>query len=267
MYHSYFATIRSPRLRTPPPAPSHTLKLSFGDLEGHGGAIFNAPVTRVAELSVGGTATVSLSLPGPQTVLSVSNTLSTFSSQFFTRYLDLTDNAMILGVATLRTPTSIRNLLAAGTLRSTAADADHALGYARAADVLTPGPGGTYTFLGLPVSSNDVLIRYTMFGDATLDGLVNFDDLLALAKHYNAATNTHWSAGDFNYDNVINFDDLLLLAKHYNAYLPTQPLAGAPAEFSADLATAFAEVPEPSAIGLTMAACGFALTARRRRHP
>jgi hypothetical protein len=47
--------------------------------------------------------------------------------------------------------------------------------------------------------------------------------------------------------------------------MPTDPLPGAPADFSADLAAAFATVPEPSTALLSIAACGFALSARRRR--
>ena len=151
-----------------------------------------------------------------------------------------------------------------------AADAAHALGYARAADVLTPGPGSAYTFLNLPVASNDLLISYTLLGDANIDGLVNFDDLLALAKNYNATTNVHWSFGDFNYDNAINFDDLLILAKHYNGVLAT-PTAWAlpetPANFATDLAAAIeiAQAPEPPALA-AFAACGVAIgTGRRKR--
>jgi len=50
---------------------------------------------------------------------------------------------------------------------------------------------------------------------------VNFDDLLLLAKNYNAAgASVTWAMGDFNYDGDVNFDDLLILAKNYNKALP-----------------------------------------------
>jgi hypothetical protein len=248
---------------TTPPTPAHTLGLSVGINQGPGGAIFNAPVTRLADLAVAGTTVASLSLPGPQKVLSVANRLS-FGTATVAN-LDLTDNAMILGASSYHTPATVRAMLTGGSLRSSAADADHALGYARAADVRPAAPDGSYPFLGLRVAADDVLVRYTVLGDATLDGTVNFDDLLALAKHYNAASDVHWSSGDFNYDNSINFDDLLILAKHYNASLPTAPVPSAPAHFSQDLAAAFASVPEPSTPLLSIAACGFALSARRRR--
>ena len=251
---------------TAPAAPSHTLRLSIGDFEGHGGAIFNAPVTRLAELSVAGTAVASLSLPGPQKVLSVSTRLQTYPSGGFEKWLDLTDNAMILGASTNHTTVGIRSLLIAKTIRSSAADAAHGLGYARAGDVLSASPaGGTHVFLGLPVAADDVLVRYTVLGDANLDGRVNFADLLSLAKHYNTAA-AQWSAGDFNYDGSVNFNDLLTLAKGYNTALPAAAdVPAASAEFERDYAAAVAAVPEPSVMAAGSAMFGFALTTRRKR--
>jgi hypothetical protein len=57
-------------------------------------------------------------------------------------------------------------------------------------------------------------IRYTLLGDANLDGRVGFADLLALAQHY-LQTGTSWPQGDFNYDGSTGFDDLLLVAQNY----------------------------------------------------
>jgi len=55
------------------------------------------------------------------------------------------------------------------------------------------------------------------------------------------------------------------LAQNYNTALPTEPVPGASAEFQADLARAFANVPEPSTLALAVvAACGFAMRRRRR---
>jgi hypothetical protein len=52
-------------------------------------------------------------------------------------------------------------------------------------------------------------------GDANGARVVNFTDLLALAKNYNKAGATT-EQGDFNGDGQTNFTDLLILAKHYN---------------------------------------------------
>jgi hypothetical protein len=62
---------------------------------------------------------------------------------------------------------------------------------------------------------------FVLAGDANRDRVVNFDDLLVLAKNYNATgTSVTWAMGDFNYDGNVNFDDLLILAKSYNKALP-----------------------------------------------
>jgi MYXO-CTERM domain-containing protein len=105
-------------------------------------------------------------------------------------------------------------------------------------------------------------------GDATLDGTVNFDDLLLLAKSYNATgPAVTWGGGDFDYSGTVNFDDLLVLAKNYNAVLPGgAAIPGATAAFDADVAAAFAQaaVPEPSGM-MFVGAIGAAMAAGRRR--
>ena len=148
-------------------------------------------------------------------------------------------------------------------IRSDAAQADRAtaVGYA--------SPTGPVTFLGLAAGAGHTLVRHTKYGDANVDSIVNFSDLLALAKNYNSIFAKHWYEGDFNYDNVVNFTDLLLLARNYNQSLATDPLPGTPATFNADLAAAFAQVPEPSAwsvLALTFAATTGSRR-RRRRQP
>jgi hypothetical protein len=67
---------------------------------------------------------------------------------------------------------------------------------------------------------------FVVAGDANRDRVVNFADLLVLAKNYNG-TNKTWADGDFTGDGIVNFADLLILAKAYNKALP--PPAPAPA--------------------------------------
>lgn len=87
-------------------------------------------------------------------------------------------------------------------------------------------------------------------GDATLDGSVNFDDLLRLAQNYESSALTTWSLADFTGDAATNFDDLLILAQNYGQ------------TFSADWALAQSMVPEPTA----MLAAAATLPALLRRH-
>jgi hypothetical protein len=58
--------------------------------------------------------------------------------------------------------------------------------------------------------------RPVLPGDVDCNDVVNFGDLLALAKNYNTATGATWERGDFNGDGAVNFSDLLVLAKNYN---------------------------------------------------
>jgi autotransporter-associated beta strand protein len=149
-----------------------------------------------------------------------------------------------------------------------AAASSRAIGYAVATDVLPFTAGNTDTFMGATVDKTSVVARYTLAGDATLDGTVDFNDLVKLAQNYNttvsATTEGWWSKGDFMYDGVTDFNDLVKLAQNYNTALPTQPVPGASAAFEADLARAFASVPEPGTLSI-LGIGGIALMGRRRR--
>lgn len=111
-----------------------------------------------------------------------------------------------------------------------------------------------------------VSVGFTIGGDTDYSGLVNFADLLSLARHYNA-TDAQWIDGDFDRNGLVNFADLLTLARNYNAATPGA-LPGATAEFNGDMAAAFAQaaVPEPGTLGLIgIGAMGLIGGRRRRR--
>jgi hypothetical protein len=192
--------------------------------------------------------------------------------------LDLTNNALVLDHEPTASPgdllAPIRAAIASGrgggpglASSTAAADPSKALGYARASEVLTFGPGGDATFLGQAVDASSVLVRYTLAGDANLDGGVDFADLVRLAQNYDAApaNGSTWFNGDFTYDGVVDFNDLVRLAQNYDAALPTGPIPGMRGNFATDLDAAFASVPEPSAPVALLAACGLAGSARRHR--
>lgn len=63
-------------------------------------------------------------------------------------------------------------------------------------------------------------------GDANLDNLVNFADLIILAQNY-GHRNASWQTGDFNGDQVVGFADLILLAQNYGD-VGTVGIASAP---------------------------------------
>lgn len=114
-----------------------------------------------------------------------------------------------------------------------------------------------------PGSDVDVWVRTlksTEYGDATLDGKINFDDLIQLAHHYGQSGDFGWAKANFDGDDSVDFDDLLSLAQHYG-FGTLQ--AGGDADFEADWALARSLVPEPAS--LLTAALALGSAARRRR--
>jgi hypothetical protein len=126
------------------------------------------------------------------------------------------------------------------------------------------GAGGLLgTFGNDNPGANDVLARYTYFGDANLDGKVDGSDY---ARIDNGVLNglTGWYNGDFNYDGIIDGSDYTLVDNAFN----TQGAA-----IESDVALQTTEIaqllvdtslPEPSTLGLVcMVVIG--LVGRRER--
>jgi hypothetical protein len=84
-----------------------------------------------------------------------------------------------------------------------------------------------------------------------------------LAQSYNTSGKT-WFSGDFTYDGAVDFNDLVLLAQNYNQAVPGA-LAVDSASFNADLARAFASVPEPSGVICAIGLLGIAFGRRKRK--
>jgi hypothetical protein len=77
------------------------------------------------------------------------------------------------------------------------------------------------TFQGQAVNPNDVLVRYTYYGDANLDGKVDGSDYsridsAAAMDQTNPNAASGWSNGDFNYDGSIDGSDYTLIDNGYN---------------------------------------------------
>jgi hypothetical protein len=127
-------------------------------------------------------------------------------------------------------------------------------------------PLGPYAnFRGQAVDNTSVLLVHTRTGDATLDGVVNDDDVTIISATYAPGVpQPEWALGDFDYNGFVDDDDVTLLGVFYD---PSAPPLLAPAAAPA----AVTAVPEPGAIAMLASACGIALLAAcsrvRRRRP
>jgi hypothetical protein len=126
--------------------------------------------------------------------------------------------------------------------------------------------GGTQTgvmysmFDGQNVGINDVLVKYTYFGDADLDGAVTTNDYFQIDNGF-LGSRTGWINGDFDYDGAVTTNDYFLID---NAFLG-QGAALVPAGAGADSAlSGVSAVPEPASLGIFIMA-GAGLLGRARR--
>ena len=120
----------------------------------------------------------------------------------------------------------------------------------------------TRPFDGYSPGAADILIKYTCYGDANLDGKVDASDYSLIdngfLKHL-----TGWFNGDFNYDAVINGSDYTLIDNAFNRQGAT--LAATIAEPTAQvLLNPIETVPEPSGVMLLL--LGVALLSNRVQH-
>jgi hypothetical protein len=82
------------------------------------------------------------------------------------------------------------------------------------------------SFASQTVSNTDVLVQYTFFGDANLDGHVDGSDYSRIDAAYLSHTNTGWFNGDFNYDQTVDGSDYTLIDNAFNTQsgsVPTGP--------------------------------------------
>lgn len=74
--------------------------------------------------------------------------------------------------------------------------------------------GPEFVITGLdPLTTNDVIIKYTYYGDANLDGKVDGDDQSLLDFGFDSADS--WFFGDFNFSGTVDSDDQSLLDANF----------------------------------------------------
>jgi hypothetical protein len=171
--------------------------------------------------------------------------------------LDLANNHMFINYGTNPDPVvAIIGYLKSGYaggawngpgLRSSSANsnAGYALGY---------GDGKNGLVAGL--TSGQIEVKYTLYGDINLDGVVNGTDFSVLAAHFGQSTTSGWAAGDLNYDGTVNGTDFSLLAGNFGKSASGTAVVLPASEWAALDSFAAAhqlldDVPEPASIGVT----------------
>jgi hypothetical protein len=108
----------------------------------------------------------------------------------------------------------------------------------------TPGSLGEFDGVVNP-GANDVLVRYTYYGDANLSGAVDGSDYSVIDASYNSenfqngaptSQMSGWYNGDFNFDGVVDGSDYTLIDNAFNSQ-DGDPLAQVAAQPAAQIAT------------------------------
>jgi hypothetical protein len=123
---------------------------------------------------------------------------------------------------------------------------------------------------GSAAAANQLLIKFTLAGDADLNGVVNFNDLVTVVQNFNKA-NTDWAHGNFTYGASTNFQDLVDVVQNFNQLAPAP--TGTALEIGAttislspstQIQSTDVQLPEPAAIGTL--SLGAVTLLKRRRH-
>ncbi len=133
-----------------------------------------------------------------------------------------------------------------------------------------------HTFHGIVLAPSDVLLAYTYFGDANLDGKVDGSDYTLIDNGYNldaaylaantgstALPATGWYNGDFNYDGLVDGSDYTLIDNGFNTQAGRLASSGLFAGATDQIANTSA-VPEPVAVALFLPGGAFLLRRRRK---
>jgi GH35 family endo-1,4-beta-xylanase len=139
-----------------------------------------------------------------------------------TAALDLNDNDIVVTNGSI---SQVSNLIAQArhggawdrqgiTSSAAKAQASHAttLGVLSGAEYLSANGA---SFDGFDVAPDDVLVKYTWYGDSDFNGQVNFDDYVRIDNGFNNGL-SGWLNGDFDGNGAVNFDDYVLIDLAFN---------------------------------------------------
>ncbi len=190
-----------------------------------GGSTSNSVLNRpLATLNIGSGVTISVTPSAfASTPAVLQSTTLTFANS--TARVNLTNNELI-----------------------TAGSASNAKAQIVNGQIVTTSSGGVLGYID--AGAGNVEIRFTLPGDADLNGQVNTADFMALADNF-GQPNALWAQGDFNYDGTVNALDFNAIATEFGQSLASPAI-------SATL------VPEPAISALASLACAWIWPARKR---
>ena len=209
------------------------------------------------------------------TVNIVTSLLISGGANDWTGKLDLANNDMIIHSGSLATITNqiqegynSGNWNGTGGIISTSAASSSS--HLTALGVIQNNQAGQalYTaanpFDGMTPGTGDILVKFTYYGDATLDGKVDGTDYSRIDNGYLNQL-TGWFNGDFNYDGIVNGSDYTLIDNSYNTQGASLAAAIASPNATATAQLASASVPEPASLAMISIAGSALLTRRPRR--
>jgi autotransporter-associated beta strand protein len=195
--------------------------LNFGAADSSNDPASGILVWNLGSLTVGSVGDVAVGLAGSSTTRAVVTTSSLSNVAGGT--LDLTNNDMIVfgsndmgvpgqGDTSEPDPAAIATEITSSSVAATPALMTLAL---------VQNQGQFDTFDGQQINVDDVVVKYTLFGDADLSGVVDAGDYALIDNGFNSQSGpdplSGWYNGDFNGDGKINGDDYTLIDNAYNS--------------------------------------------------
>ncbi len=175
----------------------------------NGSVTFGSSHASISSLTISGGEAILSQNTGPQTLTSITITGGS---------LDITNNHIFINYGSGSDPiATIAQYLASGyagggwsgsgiissTARNTTNGLAYGVGWADSKDHIVTG-----------LSSGEIELKYTLLGDANLDGTVNGSDFSILAANFGLG-HTNWDQGNFLYTSSVNGSDFSALAANF----------------------------------------------------
>jgi hypothetical protein len=124
------------------------------------------------------------------------------------------------------------------------------------------------TALGMADDPAGVLVKYTLYGDADLNNVVDVDDFSNFTSGFNSSATSNWAGGDFNYSDQVDVTDFdLFLAGLRGQGYASPDLFDALRTFTTDhgIQVDLSTVPEPAVLHIVVLGTVGWITRRRRK--